>query len=175
MDFLFDLLKVFWPLLIIYIISRIQRALRTQKERAEKARHLPADPEIQERLQRRAETLAVKQLRKQPPARISSPQPKQYQPIAAQPNDPYDENKAEQLSEEDLIEKIGIAEYERRVEKGEIPAEEQHVPSAPRYTAELHNNATAVLQTMPLRQFVIAREIFDKPRALRPHRPPFRS
>lgn len=173
MEFIGDLLKIFWPFLLIYAISRIQKFLREQKGEGAGTQH-STETEMQQRLQRRAEVLAAKQQRKrtqQPSTTI----PQRQQPV--QPPSPPSSKKQQPLhfSDEDLVERLGIAEYERRVEKGEISAEGEHVTPAPRYTAEHHDGMSTILASLPLRQVVLAREVLDKPRALRPHRPPFQS
>lgn len=186
MEFIGDLLKIFWPLLLIYAISKIQRFAREQKKQEKGTVAEAAD--IQQRLQRRREILAEKQQKTQQRPQATQPkrEPHKAQSIAPQKNDPYTDNSytdddaynedlAEKVSDEELMERLGVAEYEHQVEVGAISAKGQHVDIAPLYAADHHDTSTQILKSIPIRQFVIAREILDKPRAMRPYRPPFQS
>lgn len=171
-----DILDILIPLFIFagfYIFARLQKFLKEVNKNGAQQRGEGERIDATERMRRRLEALAVKQTQatqKTGTVRQANQQKKKNKEAPA----PAQEQTRWQ-SEEEMIEKLGLIEFERREALGEIPASirRKSVADAPKTTAVHHVLSSQFAGRDSLRRMILAKEILDRPVAMRPRRNPF--
>jgi septal ring factor EnvC (AmiA/AmiB activator) len=170
-----DILDILIPIFIFvgfYIFARLQKFLKEVNKGGQQNGKTQLN--TAERLKRRMEALAVKQAEsEQKTGRVR--QANQQKKKNRQTPAPVQEQTRWQ-SEEEMIEKLGLIEFERREALGEIPdsIRRKAAAEAPKATAAHHSGVLQMTGAGSLRRMILAKEILDPPVSMRPRHNPFR-
>lgn len=183
-----DILEILVPLLIFagfYVFARLQKYLK-ELNKPGVQQHEGTQINAEERMRRRLEALAAKQTQAaqktgtvrqeaQKTGTVRQAAQKKQREKPKSVSAPAQEQTQWQ-SEEEMIEKLGIIEFERREALGEIPASirRQRASEVPTSTAVHRQMSSQLTGSSALRRVVIAKEILDRPVSMRPPHNPFK-
>lgn len=184
-----DILGILVPLLIFagfYVFARLQKYLKELNKPGAQQRE-GAQINAEERMRRRLEALAAKQNQAaqttdaerqvaQKTGTVRQAAQKKQQREKPKPVSAPVEEQTQWQSEEEMIEKLGLIEFERREALGEIPASirRQRASEVPTSTAVHRHMSSQLTGSSALRRVVIAKEILDRPVSMRPPHNPFK-
>lgn len=184
-----DILEILVPLLIFagfYVFARLQKYLKELNKPGVQQRE-GTQINAEERMRRRLEALATKQTQAaqktgtvrqeaQKTGTVRQAAQKKQQREKPKPVSASAQEQTQWQSEEEMIEKLGLIEFERREALGEIPASirRQRASDVPTSTAVHHQMSSQRMSISSLRRIVIAKEILDRPVSMRPPHNPFK-